>query len=206
VDPLTLYSMPSSGNSYKVRLLFALLGRAYAHVPCEANSPELRAARESGALPLGTLPALHLPGGEILSESGAILWYLGEGTDWVPADRLGWARSLAWMFFEQNRHEPAIAVRAALLTHPHRAAEATPERLADLLARGHDVLARMEAGLAEAPFFGGDRPTVADIALYGYTCTAGSPGGFDMARFPRIDAWCGRIAALPGHLAPDEPT
>ena len=32
---LTLYSMPSSGNSYKVRLLLALLGRPYTHVGME---------------------------------------------------------------------------------------------------------------------------------------------------------------------------
>jgi glutathione S-transferase len=46
---LTLYSMPSSGNSYKVRLLLALLGRAYVHVPCEAGSVAL--LEEGHALP-----------------------------------------------------------------------------------------------------------------------------------------------------------
>ena len=68
---LTLYSMPSSGNSYKVRLLLALEGRRYRHVPIETNTPELAKAKAAGHLPLGKLPALHLPDGTILTESSA---------------------------------------------------------------------------------------------------------------------------------------
>ncbi|MEM1428629.1 MAG: glutathione S-transferase family protein [Pseudomonadota bacterium] len=200
MQDLTLYSMPSSGNSYKVRLLLALLGRAYTRVDCEVASPELEAAHAGGHLPFGKAPALHLPDGTVLSESGAILWYLGEETPWVPADPLARAQTLAWMFFEQNRHEPVVAVRASLLRYPHRAADATPEALATLLEDGHAVLAVMEQGLDGQPFFGGTSPTLADIALYGYTHTAGTYGGFDMTRFPRIDDWCAAIAALPGYV------
>jgi len=196
---LTLYSMPSSGNSYKVRLLLALLDRPYRHVPCEANSPALAQAKADGHLPLGKLPALHLPDGTILSESGAILWYLGQGTPWVPDAPLAQARMLAWMFFEQNRHEPVIAVRASLKCYPHLADQATPAVMARLADDGHAILAIMEDALAHGPWFAGDTPTLADIALYGYTHTAGSRGGFDMARFPRLTAWCARIAALPGY-------
>ncbi len=197
---MTLYSMPSSGNSYKVRLLLALQGRDYAHVPCEAGSPALAQAKADGKAPLGKLPVLHLPDGRVLNESDAILWYLGAGTDWVPSDPFDQARMLSWMFFEQNRHEPVIAVRAALRCYPHRAAQATPERMAALLEEGHSLLALMEDALAGQDWLCGARPTLADIALYGYTCTADTRGGFDMARFPGLQAWCARIAALPGHV------
>lgn len=200
---LALYSMPSSGNSYKVRLLLALLERPYRHIPCEANSPELAQAKADGHLPLGKLPALHLPDGTILSESGAILWYLGQGTPWVPETPLARAQMLAWMFFEQNRHEPVIAVRASLNCYPHLADQATPEVMARLADEGHAILSLMEEALAHSPWFAGDAPTLADIALYGYTHTAGSRGGFDMARFPRLAAWCARIAALPGYRGLD---
>lgn len=198
---LTLYSMPSSGNSYKVRLLLALLGRAYVHVPCEAGSVALRAAKAAGKAPLGKLPVLHLGDGRVLNESNAILWYLGTGTDWVPRDPLDQARMLSWMFFEQNRHEPVIAVRAALRCYPERAAQATPERMAALLEEGHALLALMEDGLAGQDWFCGTKPSIADIALYGYTCTAGTRGGFDMARFPGVQAWCARMAALPAFVS-----
>lgn len=197
---LTLYSMPSSGNSYKVRLLLALLGRPYTHIPCEAGSDALSAAKAEGKAPLGKLPVLHLADGRRLNESDAILWYLGAGTDWVPDDPFAQAEMLAWMFFEQNRHEPVIAVRASLRCYPDRAHLATPERMAALLDEGHNLLALMEDGLQDREWFCGTTPTIADIALYGYTHTAGTRGGYDMARFPRINGWCDRIVALPGYI------
>ena len=196
---LTLYSMPSSGNSYKVRLLLALEGRAHTHVPIETNTQELAEAKAAGHLPLGKLPALHLPCGTILTESNAILWYLGAGTGWVPDNALEQAQMLAWMFFEQNRHEPVVAVRASLATYPHLAHEATPERMAALLDEGHALLGLMEDALDGQDWFCGASPTLADVALYAYTHTAGTRGGFDMDRFPRLTAWCARVAALPGY-------
>ncbi|MBT8414811.1 MAG: glutathione S-transferase family protein, partial [Boseongicola sp.] len=50
----------------------------------------------------------------------------------------------------------------------------------------------------------GDRPSVADIALYAYTHTAGSQGGFDMERFPAINIWLAQVAALPGYVGLNE--
>ncbi|MRU16296.1 glutathione S-transferase family protein [Roseovarius sp. A21] len=196
---LTLYSMPSSGNSYKVRLLLALLGRDYRHVSCETQSAELERAKAEGQLPLGKLPALHLGDGTILSESNAILWYLGAGSDWVPSDALTQAQMLGWMFFEQNRYEPVVAVRASLNTYPHLKDEATPEVMAKLLQEGHALLHLMEDHLQGRAWFAGASPSLADIALYAYTHTAGERGGFEMNRFPLINGWCARVAALPGY-------
>jgi glutathione S-transferase len=197
---LTLYSMPSSGNSYKVRLLLALLGRDYRHFPCETQSDELAQAKAAGHLPLGKLPALHLEDGTILSESNAILWYLGSSTDWVPSDALTQAQMLGWMFFEQNRHEPVVAVRASLNTYPHLKEQATPEVMAQLLEEGHGLLQLMEDHLQGGAWFAGQAPSLADIALYAYTHTAGERGGFAMERFPAIRDWCARMAALPGYV------
>lgn len=201
---ITLFSMPSSGNSYKVRLLLALLGRAYTHVGAEYETPEIAKAHADGVLPFGKMPVLKLADGTLLPESNAILCYLAEGTPWLPTDPLEKASVLGWMFWEQNQHEGAIAVRAALLTYPHRAHLATPERLAELLERGHDLLSTIEAHLGERDWLQGDRATVADLALYAYTHTAGSKGGFDMSRFPAINAWLDRIKALPGYVALDD--
>jgi glutathione S-transferase len=197
---LTLYSMPSSGNSYKARLMLALLGVPYAHVGMEYLTPELDAAHAEGALPFAKLPVLVLEDGTRLPESNAILCYLADGTDWLPADRLARAQVLAWMFWEQNQHEGVIAVRAALLTYPHRAHLATPERLAELLARGQALLAMMEARLSAHDWLVGAAPTIADLCLYAYTHTAGEKGGFDLSPFPGVRAWLARVAALPGYV------
>jgi glutathione S-transferase len=197
---LTLYSMPSSGNSYKVRLMLALLGISYRHMGMEYLTPELEAAHEAGTLPFAKLPVLELENGTRLPESNAILCYLADGTDWLPADRLARAQMLAWMFWEQNQHEGVIAVRAALLTYPHRGHLATPERLAELLARGQALLAIMEGRLVRNDWLAADAPTIADLCLYAYTHTAEEQGGFDLAPFPGVRAWLDRIRALPGHV------
>ena len=197
---LTLYSMPSSGNSYKVRLLLSLMGFSYTHIGMEYETPELAEAHATGRLPLGKLPVLLLDDGTALPESNAILCYLAEGTPWMPADPVTQAEALGWMFWEQNQHEGVIAVRAALLTYASRKHLATPERLADLLDRGHDLLAQMDAHLDGREWLVGDRPSVADISLYAYTHSAGEKGGFDLGRFPHIGRWLERIEALPGYV------
>ncbi|HKL55275.1 MAG: glutathione S-transferase family protein [Roseovarius sp.] len=197
---LSLYSMPSSGNSYKVRLLLALLDRPYRHIACETRSDALERALTEGRLPMGKLPALHLADGTILSESNAILWYLAQDSAWIPADPTAQAQMLAWMFFEQNRHEPVIAVRASLRCYPHRAADATPARMAALLEEGNVILSLLDQALQGRDWLLGDAPSLADISLYAYTHSAGSRGGFDMAPFGAINAWCARMRALPGHV------
>ncbi|MGI9388846.1 MAG: glutathione S-transferase family protein [Boseongicola sp.] len=197
---LTLYSMPSSGNSYKVRLLLALMGREYTHIGLENDSDALTKAHSDGLLPLGKLPVLELANGTQIPESNAILCYLADGTDWLPDDNLDRARVLGWMFFEQNRHETVIAVRAALREYASRAHLATPERMASLLAEGHAVLKIMDEHLSERDWLVGGSPTVADVSLYAYTHTADSRGGFDMTQFPAINAWVERMSKLPGYV------
>ena len=200
---LTLYSMPSSGNSYKVRLLLALLDRPYTHIACEDATAETAKAKADGHLPFGKLPTLHLDDGTKLAESGAILWYLAQGSEFLPGDPLAQSQILAWMFFEQNRLEGVIAVRASLLCYPSRAAEAAPERLAALLDAGHELMQIVDEHLAENAWLVGDAPTIADIALYGYIHSSGTRGGYDMDRFGHINAWCQRIAGLPGYITLD---
>ena len=201
---LTLYSMPSSGNSYKIRLLFALMGRDYVHVALEDDSDALKQAHADGLLPQGKLPVLQLEDDTLLPESNAILCYLSDGTGWMPDDKLVGARVLAWMFFEQNRHEPVIAVRAALRQYPNRAHLATPERMAGLLSDGHRILKILDDHLSSRDWLVGSSPTVADISIYAYTHTADSRGGFDLTQFPAVIAWIARISSLPGHIELDD--
>ncbi|MTH79517.1 glutathione S-transferase family protein [Paracoccus aestuariivivens] len=197
---MRLFSMPSSGNSYKVRLLLALLGREYDITSVEYQTDALDSAKADGRLPFGKAPVLELDDGRLLPESNAILCWLGEGTPFVPADPFVKAEMLSWMFWEQNQHEGVIAVRAALQIYEQRRHLATPERMAELLERGHQLLQIMEDRLSKQDWLVGDAASLADICLYGYTHTAGSLGGFDMTRFPAINSWIQRVAALPGYV------
>ncbi len=85
---LTLYSMPSSGNSYKVRLLLAHLGIPFRVIETEYDGgKELTKTAEFKAKnPHGRVPLLEFEDGRLLSESNAILCYLAEGTRFLPQD------------------------------------------------------------------------------------------------------------------------
>ena len=202
---ITVHGFSPSGNCHKVRLLLEQLGREYAWIETDSARGATRTSAYLAKNPNGKVPLLELDDGRTLVESNAILCWLGEGTAFVPADPVLRAEMLGWMFWEQNQHEGIVAVRGALMFYPSRRVLATPERMAELLERGHAHLQIIEDRLAGGrDWLVGDAPSLADICLYGYTHTAGSRGGFDMARFPAITRWLARIAALPGYKGLDE--
>ena len=190
-----------SGNGYKVRLLLTQLGIPFERIEYDTGRGE---TRTPGFLenidPNGRIPVLETDDGEFLAESDAILFYLAEGTPFLPDGRLERARVLRWMFFEQYSHEPNIAVPRAWL-HVF-GLEMTEERRLALEAKrklGRDALGVMEGHLTGKDFFVGGRYSVADIALYAYTHVA-HEGGFDLADYPAVRAWIGRVAAQPGYI------
>ena len=195
---LTLYDYLSSGNGFKCRLLLSQLDIPYRRVELDIMKGETRTPEFLAKNPNGRIPALELEDGTVLSESDAILFYLAEGTPFLPEDRLGRAQVLQWLFFEQYSHEPFIAV--ARFIH-HLLPPDTPRRaeLPRLDQGGHAALGVMERRLADHPFLVADRYTIADVALYAYTHVA-DEGGFDLAGYPGVRAWLERVAGQPGHL------
>jgi glutathione S-transferase len=196
---ITLYGMTESGNCYKPRLVLAKLGLPFRQVHVSSRDGSTRSAEFLAKNPNGKVPLLELEDGRLLAESNAMLLYLGEGTRLIPQDRYERALVYQWLFFEQYSHEPNVAVRIALTNFPERASQATPERLAATLEGGNKAFGVMEAQLTRTPFLVGQSMTVADVALYAYTHYA-DKGGFDLAGFPALMAWLGRVKADPGHV------
>ncbi len=199
---LTLYSYQDSGNSYKPRLLLAHLDLLFRLVEMSSRDGSTRTPDHLARNPNGKVPLLELADGRHLAESNAMLVHLAEGTGFIPADPYDRAKMFEWLFFEQYDHEPSIAVRRALTVYPERAELATPERMADLLERGNRALGVMETRLKDHDWLAGEVMSIADISLYGYTHDA-HVGGFDLSRFPGIEAWVKRIADQPGHVGID---
>jgi glutathione S-transferase len=195
---MLLYDSPVSGNCFKVRLLLAHLGIPYERqtvdVADRSNRPELL----GGLNPALRVPTLVLDDGRPLAESGAILWYFGEGTRFVPSDPYERAQVLQWMFFEQYDHEPAIAVVRFWLVYSGRP-EAFTDRVAERTAAGYRALDALEQGLDGRAWLVGDAMSLADIALYAYTHVA-PEGGFDLSRYPAIRMWLARVASEPEHV------
>ena len=197
---LTLYQQHDSGNCYKVRLALTHLGIPFRTVAVSSFDGSTRRPEFLAKNPIGKMPTIELEDGRFLAESNAILLHFAEGTRLSPADSYDRAKAYEWLFFEQYVHEPAIAVRRALSVYPERRAEATPERMAALLEAGNRALAVLQRRLESADWLAGNAFSVADISLYAYTHMA-EDGGYDLAAFPGIGRWLGRVAALPGHLA-----
>ena len=199
---LRLYDNLSSGNGYKVRLLLTQLGIQFQRVELDIFAGESRTPEFLAKNPNGRIPALELEDGSVLAESNAILFYLAEGTPFLPESRLDKARALQWMFFEQYSHEPYVAVPRAWVLHPPEGGltDAQKTELEARRKRGHQALAVMEQHLADRPFIAGDRYSIADIALYAYTHVA-PEGGIALDGYAAINAWLGRVASQPGHIA-----
>ena len=197
---MLLYDSAVSGNCYKVRLLLAQLGIPYERQELSVVDRSARQEILGGLNPALRVPTLVLDHGRALGESDAILWWLGEGTPFVPADPWERAKVLQWMFFEQYSHEPHIAV-ARFWLHMLGAAP-SEEALAEKQRLGYLALDALEGGLVGQEFLVGGRYSIADIALYAYTHVAGE-GGFDLGRYPAIRGWLARVAAQPGHVTID---
>ena len=195
---MLLYDSPDSGNCYKVRLLLAHLGLPYERRTVDVVDRSNRADVLGDLNPALRVPTLVLDDGRPLAESGAIGWYLAEGTRFVPSDRYRRAQVLQWLFFEQYEHEPAIAVVRFWVAYSGRP-EAFVGRIDERMEAGYRALAAMERQLEGRVYLVDDTLTLADIALYAYTHVAGE-GGFDLAAFPAIRAWLDRVADEPGHV------
>ncbi len=195
---MLLYNSPVSGNCYKVRLLAAHLGLEYETVEVSVVDRSNRAELLSGLNPALRVPTLVLDDGRPLGESNAILWYLGDGTEYVPGDRYERAQVLQWQFFEQYQHEPYVAVARFWRAYSGRPEE-FERRRDELLAGGYVALDAMERHLDGRDLLVADRYSIADISLYAYTHVA-DEGGFDLDGYPAIRAWLGRVSSQPGHV------
>ena len=185
---ITVYGTSSSGNCHKVKMVLDITGQPYTWREIDVMTGQTRTPEFLRLNPNGKVPVVEVADGSTLAESNAILWYFGEGTALIPADRLQRARMLQWMFFEQYTHEPAVAVARFICAFLKRSDD---PRLPDLRARGDLALGVMEQHLATQPYFGGERLSLADLALFAYTHKAGD-GGFELARFPAVVRWLER--------------
>jgi glutathione S-transferase len=194
---MRLHDYEASANCYKVRLLLAQLGLDYGRVPVDIFAGETLTAEFAAINPMRSTPVLELARGSYLPESGAILTYLAEGSELLPSDPLARAQVLRWLLFEQADVVPAIGgLRFRLLTG--RLATDEPEALRRRMA-GQAVLALLDAHLGEHAFLVGERYSIADIAVFGYTHAA-HEAGLEPAAYPAFSEWLRRVEAQPGFM------
>lgn len=190
-----VYGNSDSGNCYKVKLALVQLPIPHRWIEVDSAGGATRTPGFLAKNPNGKVPLLELDDGSYLPESNAILWYLAEDTVLAPAGRLGRARTLQWMFFEQYSHEPYVAVARSIMRY---LSPDSPRRveLPRLHERGHQALAVMERHLAREPYFVDGVYSIADISLFAYTHCA-EDGGISLEPYPAIRAWLKRVRLQP---------
>jgi glutathione S-transferase len=144
--------------------------------------------------PLRETPVLELDDGNILTQSNAILWYLAEGSRYLPQTTYERGEAVQWLSFEQERVMSGIgSARFRILTG--RGADVVPGRL----ALGRTALETLEGRLEGRRWLVGDRCSIADISNYAYTHVA-ADAGYELASYPAVSAWLGRVGAEPGFV------
>ena len=191
---MRIYGDSISGNCLKVKWVAEHLGLPFEWIETSVLTGETRTPAFLAMNPAGQVPLVVFDDGRPLSQSNAITLHLAEGSALIPVDPYARARMLEWMFWEQYSHEPYIAVARFQMLYLGKSRDALEPRLLD---RGGQALARLETQLQQSPFLVGERVTLADVALVAYTRVA-YEGGFDLALYPAVKAWVGRVEAALG--------
>jgi glutathione S-transferase len=195
---LTLFGNVDSGNVHKVQMILSRLRLPFRRVDVRQDRGQPHDARFLAINPMGKVPAVRLLDGDILSDSGAILFYFSFGTPLWPDVRRDQAEVLRWMFFEQYSHEPVLAVLRYLKRYTPDP-EVHRDRIHELSSKSAFVLGVLEKRLAEAQWVAGPSLTIADYALYPYTRWMDEVG-FALEDWRTIKLWINRFESLPGFL------
>jgi glutathione S-transferase len=199
---LRLHDYAASGNCYKVRLLLAQLGLPYERVPVDIFGGDTLTDEYARLNPQRQTPVLERDGAEPLTESGAILIYLAEGSEYLPEDANERAQALKWLFFEQTEVIQGIAgLRFRLVTQRIRpdGREAQWRR-----SVGHAALTVLNDKLGKSKYLAGESYSVADISLFAYVHVA-NEAGFELDEFEQVKEWMQRVRGTRGYMNDLEP-
>lgn len=196
---LTLYDYLPSQNAWKVRQLLAHLGISYRSEFVSIFEGAGQAPDYLAINPTGAVPAIRLDDGRVLAESNAILWYLAEGSAYLPDERFARAKVAQWLSFEADYVQSSIGtLRHWVMTG--KASRRPPELVAGKQSASLKALRILERELGRRDFVAGDAYGIADISVYAYAHLA-PDAGVPLGGFPNFNAWCERVRAQPGHLA-----
>ena len=177
----------NSGNCLKVKFVCDKLALPYTWIEIDTMKGGSRTPEFLRLNPWGQVPTVEFDDGRTLAQSNAIIRYLARGSDLIPTDALAAAQMDAWLFWEQNSHEPYVAVARFQMVYLGKpASELDP----NLVKRGYAALDHLERRLGEARFLLGDAFSLADVALLAYTRVA-HEGNFDLVRYASLRRWIG---------------
>jgi len=198
MDRPTLYGSFTSSSSYKPMLYLAL-----ARLPFSFRTVNLKIGVQKSPEYLavnrwGVVPSLRHRGLTIL-QSNVILDYLARETGHFEgrSEQERW-QAREWLSWEADHISYVAKVR-----HSARFRASHPETIAEFRPRAEAALSFVDKTVQNQPFLAGDYCTIADIGCWGRMVFM-AEGGFDIATWPHLEAWAGRLKAMPGFALPYE--
>lgn len=192
---MKLYHHPLSGHAHRARLFASLIGADVDLVEVDLANGAHKAPAFLKLNRFGQVPVLE-DDGVVISDSNAILVYLAKKTGaakWLPEAPEAAAAVQRWLSVAAG--EIAFGPGAARLVTVFGAGFDAEE----VIGRAHRVLALIEEVLQDRDWIAAAHPTIADVALYSYIARA-PEGNVDLSGYARVQAWLGRIEALPGFV------
>lgn len=192
---MKLYFHPLSGHSHRARLFLSLLGIEHEQIVVDLTKREQKTPEFLKLNPFGQVPVID-DQGTVVVDSNAILVYLAkkyDKTGWLPEEPAAAAAVQKWLSVAAG--DVAYGPAAARLITVF-GASLNPD---EVIPRAHVLLKRVEAALTDREWLAAARPTLADLALYGYIARA-PEGNVDLSAYPNVRAWLARIEALPGFV------
>lgn len=195
--PIRLYRHPLSGHAHRVELMLSLLRLPFERIDIDLMKGAHKQPEFLAKNAFGQVPVIE-DGDTTVADSNAILVYLASrydsGGQWLPRDPSAAAQVQRWLSVAagQLAFGPASARLVTLF-----GAKLDHDRCKTIAAQLFELL---ESQLSARTFLTGDRPTIADVALYAYTALA-PEGGVPLESFPNIRAWLARVEALPGFVS-----
>jgi glutathione S-transferase len=194
---ITLYGSFLSGATYRVGLMLALTGTPFTYRHIDLSKGQHKTPEFLKLSRWGQVPAL-IHDGQALVQSNVIIDYLANLTGkFGGADATERRHAREWLLWEADRLSPGVNRSRffARFMKPDPAVQDFFRNLADMGLKSLDDL------IAGRAFLVGDGPTIADIGVWG-NLVHHAEGGIDLAPYPNVTAWAGRVKALPGYQAP----
>jgi glutathione S-transferase len=166
---IQLYGFEISGNSYKVRLLLALLGLNYEWISVDLKTGAQKSPEFLALNPFGQVPVL-VDGDAVWADAQAILVYLARqygGDRWLPLDTPALTQVLRWLFITAG--EVRQGPESARLFYRLKVANISIERATQ---KSEFILTQLDQHLRDREWLELGHVTIADVAVFPYISLA----------------------------------
>ena len=193
---LTLYGSFTSSSSYKPMLFLSLSGLPFSFRTVNLKNGVQKEAAYIAINRYGQVPALRHNGLTIV-QSNVILDYLARATGKFE----GASEQDKWTEREWLSWEADNITNIAKVRHYSRFRQVDPAVMDYFRPLAEGVLTFIDSALAGRQWLIGDSCTIADIGCWGRMVFM-AEGGLDISRWPNVEAWSGRLEAMPGFALP----